>query len=385
MIEDEEGFLYPKVETTLCVDCGLCELVCPSKTRERPRVPLEVFAAKNPDEEVRLVSSSGGIFSMLAEKTINSGGVVFGARFNEDWEVEHGYAETHDGIAAFRGSKYVQSRIGESYKQAEKFLKQGRKVLFSGTPCQVAGLRRFLSKEYDNLLLVDFVCHGVPSPRVFRQYLKKLNGEVARQGEDFSFASFSSFFSKKKSSAAIKEVKIETLSFRDKRLGWKNYSLAISFSGISTAGGKKATVSISHCFSEDSFMRAFLSNMILRPSCYACMCKGGRSGSDITLGDFWGIGYIVPVIDDDYGTSLLVAYTSKGIKTIESLKIEKSTIDYQSAVSYNFALEKSVQEPPCRLLFWKLFLCKFKYNLDLALKTLHIQRVLNKLSFYFNN
>ena len=173
MKEDEEGFLYPVADKDVCIDCNLCEQVCPVLRQREEREPLDVYAAFNKNEEVRMQSSSGGVFTALAESIIKEGGVVFGARFNEDWEVVHDYVETVEGLSAFRGSKYVQSRIGCTFSQAEQFLKQGRKVLFSGTPCQIAGLKLFLRKEYENLLSVDFICHGVPSPGVWRQYLNE--------------------------------------------------------------------------------------------------------------------------------------------------------------------------------------------------------------------
>ena len=157
MAEDEEGFLYPHIDESKCIDCGLCEKVCPVINQENQREPLSVYAATNPDEKIRMLSSSGGLFSMLAEKTIENGGVVFGACWNDEWEVVHDYTETVLGIAKFRGSKYVQSRIGDSYRIVEKFLKDGREVLFSGTPCQVAGLKKYLCKVYENLFLVDFI------------------------------------------------------------------------------------------------------------------------------------------------------------------------------------------------------------------------------------
>lgn len=174
MCEDEEGFLYPEVDEAICIDCGLCENVCPVINQADARIPLQVYAAKNTDEKIRMHSSSGGVFSILAEQTIKQGGVVFGARFDENWEVKHDYTETIDGVSVFRGSKYVQSKTGDTFKQAEQFLKQNRKVLFSGTPCQIVALKRYLKKEYENLLLVDFICHGVPSLGVWRKYLKQV-------------------------------------------------------------------------------------------------------------------------------------------------------------------------------------------------------------------
>lgn len=145
--EDNEGFLYPQVDESLCIDCGLCEKVCPVINQADERTPLGVYAVKNPNESVRMQSSSGGVFTMLAEHIIDEGGVVFGACFDECWEVVHSYAETKEALAKFRGSKYVQSKIGSTYQQAEGFLKSGRKVLFSGTPCQIAGLKNTCARS----------------------------------------------------------------------------------------------------------------------------------------------------------------------------------------------------------------------------------------------
>lgn len=178
--EDEEGFLYPIINEAACIDCGLCEKVCPVLHSGDAHKPLKVFAAKNNNEKIRVESSSGGVFTVLAELVIDEGGVVFGAKFGEHWDVIHDYTETKEGLAAFRGSKYVQSRIGDCFNKAKSFLVQGRKVLFSGTPCQISGLKRFLGKEYDSLLTVDFICHGVPSPKVWRMYL---NETIARECE----------------------------------------------------------------------------------------------------------------------------------------------------------------------------------------------------------
>lgn len=202
MHEDAEGFLYPEINDDFCIDCGICYNVCPVRNQKPNCKPLAFYASQSKDETLRLQSSSGGIFSLLAEYIIRKGGIVFGARFNEKMELVHEYTETINGLAPFRGSKYVQSKIGDSFKQVEYFLKQGRMVLFSGVPCQIAALKLYLQKEYDNLLTVDVICHGVPSPGVFREYIKYLG----------------------------KGNKIININFRDKHTGWTGYSTSYTLS-----------------------------------------------------------------------------------------------------------------------------------------------------------
>lgn len=318
--EDKEGFLYPKVDLETCIDCGLCEKVCPVINQESEREPLKVYAAKNEDESIRLKSSSGGIFTLLAEKIIEDGGVVFGARFNENWEVIHDYTDTVEGLEPFRGSKYVQSVIGDTYKRAENFLKLGRKVMFTGTPCQIAGLKKFLRKDYKNLLTVDFVCHGVPSPLVWRLYLKE---EINRYGKEITA--------------------VEDINFRDKYTGWKTYSLSIKLSG---------NIVSSTMFTDDNYMRAFLSNLSLRPSCYSCPAKAGKSGADITIGDFWGIENVLPELDDDRGLSLLMLHSQRGLEHFISLRCDVAEVNFTDAIKSNSAYQIPVPMPINREFFF---------------------------------
>lgn len=168
MSTDEEGFLYPVVDMSVCVGCGLCEKVCPFLTELRPKKPKNTYAAINPNEEERLRSSSGGIFTLLAQETLKAGGVVFGAAFDGDWSVKHIGIENIKELPKLQGSKYVQSKIGNSYKKAKQLLDKDIPVLFSGTTCQIAGLLKYLRKEYEKLLTVDVICHGVPSPRIWQ-------------------------------------------------------------------------------------------------------------------------------------------------------------------------------------------------------------------------
>ena len=295
MKEDEEGFLYPVADKDVCIDCNLCEQVCPVLRQREEREPLDVYAAFNKNEEVRMQSSSGGVFTALAESIIKEGGVVFGARFNEDWEVVHDYVETVEGLSAFRGSKYVQSRIGCTFSQAEQFLKQGRKVLFSGTPCQIAGLKLFLRKEYENLLSVDFICHGVPSPRVWNDY--KAYVEQKYHG------------------------KIEKIDFRNKeRFGWSDHWETV------TINGKEHDSQV--------YMKMFYEHTFLREACYVCPYKNLQR---ISIADAWGVETANPEFDDNRGVSLVLINTQKGEKWfLDSLQ----GCDFKEC-----ALEKYMQEP----------------------------------------
>lgn len=355
MHEDEEGFLYPQTDESICIDCGLCEKVCPVINQNEPHKPLEVYAAKNLDEAIRRNSSSGGVFTLFAEQTIKKGGVVFGARFNELWEVVHAYTETTEGLAAFRGSKYVQSRIGNTYKEAEVFLKAGREVLFSGTPCQIAGLRKYLRKDYPNLFLVDFICHGTPSPGVFREYLNEELQKFASKGDrknSVLLLSNTPDSERDNFVGTVDKWKIEAISFRDKQKGWKKYSFALVLAKVS-ASGEKNTVRLSYTLDRHAFMRGFVRDIYLRPSCYDCSSKQLKSGSDITLGDYWGIEKTMPDYDDDRGVSSLTINTFAAqtrLAFLQSIDIRKTSFD--DLVKKNPSLNLSSKAASCRALFY---------------------------------
>ena len=296
---DNEGFAYPVVDECKCVDCGLCEKVCHELHPYQAQQPLKVYAAYNSDSDIRSRSSSGGVFSLIAEKVIAEGGVVFGARFDEDWQVVMDWTDKSEGLAAMRGSKYVQARTGNTFRQAEEFLKSGRKVLYSGTHCQVAGLHHFLGKNYPNLLTVDCVCHGVPSPKVWGMYLDELT-HSRRQD-------------------------ISEINFRDKSNGWRLYNFKLTY------GDRIETV----CHRDDPFMQAFLKNLIIRPSCHNCRAKEGRSHSDVTLADFWGIHILHPDLFDDMGAGLLTANTEKGVRAIAPEGMVFKETGLNEAAAYN--------------------------------------------------
>lgn len=384
MQEDEEGFLYPVVDQSVCIDCGLCEKVCPVINPSETRQSLQVFAAKNRNEDQRLRSSSGGIFILLAEHIIKQGGVVFGARFDKNWEVEHAYAETLEELEPLMRSKYVQSRIGNTYKEAEQFLKQGRQVLFVGTPCQIAGLKKFLRKEYENLLAVDFICHGVPSPGVWRRYLEEIKSERSEEAGKNTVLS-----------SSLKSVPvISGINFREKQLGgysWKKYGFVVH--AMSPDEGNKNTVLLSTTFGSNTYMKGFLSDLYLRPSCYKCPAKAGRSTSDLTIGDFWGINKFKPDFDDDKGVGAILIYTLKGKLILNSMDIEVLQTNYNEVTDCNPVIYSSAVIPLERKLFWKFFFemhnieCSILYTLRLrkggkfiGLIKMIVSKILNKIN-----
>lgn len=342
MEDDDEGFLYPKVDIESCIDCGICNKVCPVINQKVAREPLEVYAAKNPNEKIRYESSSGGIFTMLAEHIIDNGGIVFGAGFDLNWEVKHQYTETKEGIAAFRGSKYVQSRIENTYKQAEAFLKQGREVLFSGTPCQIAGLKLFLRKDYVNLITVDFICHGVPSPGAWRSYLSETIVRIKSEAEKNTILL---------SQNVIPVIK--KISFRDKRFGWKKFGLEIQIAVPNTTNNLITKLeNLYESLRENAFIKGFLADLYLRPSCHACPTKELKSGSDITIADYWRIHELMPQLDDDKGISAVLINTGKGKSVFDTIDADKYLTTYDDVCCKNSALRYSSPIHPKRKYFF---------------------------------
>lgn len=345
MREDEEGFRYPVVDVALCNNCGLCERVCPVLNQGESRVPIAVYAAKNRDENIRRESSSGGVFVLLARQTISEGGVVFGAKFDADWRVVHDYAETFEGVEAFMGSKYVQSDIGDNFEKVKQFLAANRRVLFSGTPCQVAGLKRFLRKEYDNLLTVEVACHGVPSPKVWRDYLEYRRAQhvVGKNSVPLSLN---------------ERPKITAISFRDKANGWKKYGFRICFAAFEAAKNTVSesaykTYSETTYFRKDTFMKGFLDNLYLRPSCYCCAARRGKSGADISIADYWGLKKFHKEFTDNRGVSAVLIYDEAGRQAFNAVETESIESRYEYVLRRNSCLEHSVSRPVEADQFWQ--------------------------------
>lgn len=329
MNPDTEGFLYPTVDLSSCVDCHLCESVCPIKSIHEAKVPISVYAAKHNLDDIREKSSSGGVFYALAEAVIGQGGIVYGARFDEQWDVIHGSAKTIDEVYALMGSKYVQSRIGDCYQQVRENLEQNITVLFCGTACQVVGLKTFLRKEYSNLLTTDVFCHGVPSPKLWRDYRNKTVSELAGKNSVLH--------------------RISSISFRDKSQGWKKFSFCLSIDKASAAVNKNS-VFVSY-FGDNYYMKSFLLNYNLRPSCYHCAFREGRCGSDLSIGDYWGYDKSHSD-DDDKGMSAILVNTKKGYELLTQCNLFLMENSFDDVLSGNSVLKWSFKEPKYRAFFW---------------------------------
>ena len=333
MIEDKEGFLQPHIDTDTCIMCHKCEKTCPiiSPTTIPTDFKTQAFAAINKDEAVRLRSSSGGMFHALAKWTITHGGVVFGARFNENWEVVHDYTETLEGIEPFMRSKYVQSSIGETFKQAKQFLDQGRQVFFVGTPCQIGGLKAYLHKDYGNLLAVDLICHGVPSPKVWREYLK-----------------------------AFSIDRIKSINFKDKTVGWLPHQCQVTIN--------KNDVIVQTRQIDNPFFRCFRNGIIMRNSCYKCHYRDLHRISDITISDFWGVEEKCPEMFDNKGTSLIFIQNKKILEKVhlyENLLLTKLNIK-ELAIRDKSPNANPIPSPTKRIiLYWALACSSFYKSMSI--------------------
>ena len=283
MITDAEGFLYPEIDQGQCVDCRKCEKACAVLQKPVFTGATQIWATRNASADIRQESSSGGVFTALAELVIRDGGAVCAVVYNEECMVEHRIAFSAEEIAPMRGAKYVQSHAGHLFEQLKALLVQGKPVMFVGTPCQCAGLKTYLGQEYERLLLVDMICHGVPAPSVWKAY-------VARRRE-----------------LDANGAQVTSINLRDKSTGWSKYAYSVKFQ---YADGSVYCVPQG----QDSYMRGFVSDLYLRPSCSECSFKGITRCSDLTLGDCWGIWNSHPDFDDNKGTSVLLVHSEKGQK-----------------------------------------------------------------------
>lgn len=320
---DSEGFLYPVTDIDKCISCGLCDEVCPFEQKTKIVDEPIAMGAFCKDREIRYNSSSGGIFSIIARYTINHGGLVCGVIYDTvEQKAKHVLIDNIQDIKKLQGSKYIQSELNDVFVEIRMALKTGRLVVFSGTSCQVAGLKSYLRKEYDNLIMVEVICHGVPSTLLWHKYVDYVEKKEKK--------------------------KIDLVRFRSKKYSWTDFGIDTMF--------KSQDHKFEFSF-ENPFFRLFNSNLCLRPSCYKCKVKGLNTKADISLGDFWHIEEINPKLNDGKGLSLVLLCTAKGKKMLEQISKEiqviNEPINYKEACKYNPAIDKSMQMSAKREIFFE--------------------------------
>ena len=315
--KNKEGFLYPQIDYSECIHCGKCIKSCPVYNNLKLEHNRKCLVVKASDK-VRKSSSSGGVFYHLADEVLSRKGVVFGSAFDENLDLKHIAITNKKDLYKLQGSKYLQSNTKNTFKEVKDYLNDNKIVLYVGTPCQIKGLHLFLNKKYDNLYTVDIICHGVPSPLVFSKYISKLE--------------------EKYNSNVIK------YDFRNKDEGWKNFNTKIELENGNILKEK---------YDQNIYMKGFLRNLYLRKSCYNCSAKGFTSGSDITMGDSWGIQNEFKEFDDDKGCSIIFINTKQGQNLFNSVQenFEIKKID-DRLLKYNKALVESVFENKNRTRFF---------------------------------
>ena len=319
MVESDEGFLFPQINEEKCINCRKCENTCPVSNLNKTNKNCSKMYAVRGNDKIRAVSSSGGIFSIIADYILSKGGYVCGSAFDENMKLKHRIISKKEDLSPLRGSKYLQSDIGTTYKEIKALLNENKMVLFVGTPCQVAGLNNFLGKDYDKLYTIDILCHGVPSQKAFDSYLAGINAGK----------------------------KIKNVEFRNKRFGWSCEHILISF-----ADGSEYT-STRH--SGDPYLKAFFENIDLRQSCENCIFSESPRHGDISAGDFWGIEKVDASQNDKKGTSILLVNNKKGEALLDIISSNSTIAEYKYDASLPNRIHKNIPHSRFRRKFFNLF------------------------------
>lgn len=346
MSYDKNGFLYPKINQKLCIGCDLCKKVCPIMNIPRKEDSLQEYIAYAKNYKTQLSSSSGGIFQNLAEYVLKNDGVVFGVGIDENKTIKHMMVDNIDDLYRIVGTKYVQSEIGYTFSEVKELLNEGKFVLFSGTSCQIAGLKNFLKKDYANLITVDLICHGVPSPLVFKKYLNNISDNNLDN--------------------------IQTIEFRKKDSNNHKYMFTVNF---------KNGTKIEEIYNENIYIKGFLNNLYIRPSCFNCHFKDVYRCSDITLGDFWSAEDFYPEFYNIDGNSSVIIHTDKGHRIFD--KIQNMTnymsTDLKKITKWNDCFYKSVKPSGAYEIFLEDYL-KTERIIDLIGKCIMLDSVNKKKS-----
>lgn len=328
-------FSYPEINFSKCIRCNQCEQHCPvlhAQVRHQEGEPI-AYAARNRKENVRKVSTSGGVFASAAEYVLSQNGFVCGAVFDADFSVKHICTNAPQQIRDMMGSKYAQSDMGDSFQQVKEKLQMGKLVLFTGCPCQIAGLNAFLGKSYENLILMELICHGIPSAAMLKSYIQLLETRFH---------------------AALVQIQ-----FCDKTGGWHNRAVSAKFSNGKVY--RKPTTA-------DGFMRGLLGNTYLKTSCYGCPFRGYKSGADLMMGDFWGAEAEMPEIDDNTGLSAILVTSSRGNDFFQKLELDKYAVRADQIIRYNKNIINLPQPDKNREKFYQLAREKgFSQAIDLML------------------
>lgn len=314
---DEEGFKYPVIDREKCINCGACYKICPNVKKLSENNILEAYGAKHKNQQERITSRSGGVFIAISDYILKQNGVVYGAELKEDFSVIHNRATTKEQRDKFKGSKYIQSNMDNIIKSVQQDLKDNKKVLFSGTPCQIAAVNACIKGNYkENLYTCDLICHGVPSELIFKEFLKYIEEKQNK--------------------------KIKNFIFRDKRFGWESHYETFIFEDDME-------------LTTQYFRNLFYGHHILRPSCYKCNYANIHRPADITIADFWGIDKVNPDFMDKNGVSLIIINNEKGRKIFEQIKSDIITIDcsVEDCIKYTYTLTKSTPITENREEFWK--------------------------------
>lgn len=325
MQEDEEGFLYPQVDVELCVSCELCVKCCPVESPPKMNEPEQVLGVKHINTEVRCNSTSGGVFTALSDAVLTGDGVVYGAVLDAQWRAVHTRAETQNQRNAMRGSKYMQSSLGETFFQLRKDILEEKTVLFTGTPCQCAAISNFLKKERlreDQVILTEILCTGVNSPRFWQDYC--------------------AFLEKKEKDSIL------NVQFRSKDRGWTRETIRIEMQNKVYKKG----------YEKDPFCQCFAESLIIRPSCHNCPYAREGRGADITIGDFWAYTKLPEAFWDDGGISMVLINTQKGKQLWKRAagQLEVCGSDMETAVCRQAPLKHPVWRNNRRDAFWRCYL-----------------------------